>query len=224
LLTNITVGGLNLDDGTYSSPHKSGDLNSTFTSEVFSPPRDDYAHLSGVESLRRHFGDICPLASEFFQRSRAVGCRHGISSSLFEPLQRVPWDLNPRSLGRVSARVFSLISSVSGSGIDGSVPKVAGSGTMDFGAETKNKVDGAGCEPPRRALSVVCVLSGSSYSSHSKLPKRAPFARPPHRRTIVNESNYSSTLTWEGYCSCGHGCRSWIRTASWEGGSRLERL
>ena len=31
---------------------------------------------------------------------------------------------------------------------------------MDFGAEVKDKVDGAGCELPRRVLSVVCVLSG----------------------------------------------------------------
>jgi len=32
--------------------------------------------------------------------------------------------------------------------------------TMDFGVEVKDKVDGAGCELPRRALSVVCMLSG----------------------------------------------------------------
>ena len=32
--------------------------------------------------------------------------------------------------------------------------------TMDFGAEVKDEADGACCELPRRALSVVCVLSG----------------------------------------------------------------
>jgi len=58
-------------------------------SEVFQPPKEDYAHLGDVESLRRQFGDICPLASEFFQRSCAEGCRY-VPSSHFEPLLRVP--------------------------------------------------------------------------------------------------------------------------------------
>ena len=55
---------------------------------------------------------------------------------------------------------------MSGSGIDGSGPKFMGAGavgvatTTEFGAEVKDKADGAGCELPRRALSVVCVLSG----------------------------------------------------------------
>jgi len=37
---------------------------------------------------------------------------------------------------------------------------VAVTTTMEFGAEVKDKADGACCELPRRALSVVCVLSG----------------------------------------------------------------
>jgi len=37
---------------------------------------------------------------------------------------------------------------------------VAVASTMDFGAEAKDKAEVAGCELPRRVLSVVCVLSG----------------------------------------------------------------
>ena len=70
------------------------------------------------------------------------------------------------SLCSTNCRVFSLISSVPGSGIDGSGPKFMGAGavavatTTEFGAEVKDKAGGADCELPRRALSGVCVLSG----------------------------------------------------------------